>query len=75
MTLNDVREAILRAVSGASSGAGYGTVTPFAQGRLEIGPRVWAVLAGAVVAWRTRNVLWAIVGGMAVFWVLKALGG
>ena len=39
------------------------------QGRLEIGPRAWAVLAGAVVAWRTRNVLWTIVGGMVVFWV------
>ena len=44
------------------------------QGRLEVGPRAWAVLAGAAVAWRTRNVLWTIVGGMAVFWGLKGLG-
>ena len=45
------------------------------QGRLEVGPRAWAVLAGAAVAWRTRNVLWTIVGGMVVFWGLKLIGG
>ena len=45
------------------------------QGRLEVGPRAWAVLAGAAVAWRTRNVLWTIVGGMVVFWGLKVIGG
>lgn len=43
------------------------------QGHLEIGPPVWALLGGAV-AWRTRSVLWTILGGMAVFWVLSVLG-
>jgi branched-subunit amino acid transport protein len=42
--------------------------------RLEIGLPAWAVLAGAVVAWRTRSVLWTIVGGLVMFWVLRALG-
>jgi branched-subunit amino acid transport protein len=44
------------------------------QRRLEIGLPAWAVLAGAVVAWRTRSVLWTILGGMAVFWLLRLLG-
>ena len=43
------------------------------QGRLEIGMHAWAVLAGAVVAWRTRSVLWTIVGGLAAFWLLRLL--
>ena len=44
------------------------------RGRLEIGPPVWATLVGVVVAWRTRSVLWTIVGGMAAFWLLRLLG-
>jgi branched-subunit amino acid transport protein len=44
------------------------------RGRLEFGLPAWAVLAGAVVAWRTRSVLWTIVGGMAAFWIFRALG-
>ena len=44
------------------------------QGHLELGLPAWAVLVGAVVAWRTRSVLWTIVGGMGVFWVLRVLG-
>jgi branched-subunit amino acid transport protein len=43
------------------------------QGRLEIGLHAWAVLAGAAVAWRTRNVLWTILSGVAAFWLLRAL--
>lgn len=43
------------------------------EGHLEIGLSTWAVLAGLVVAWRTRNVLWTIAGGMAMFWILRAL--
>jgi len=43
------------------------------QGRLEIDTHAWAVLAGAVVAWRTRSVLWTIVGGLAAFWLLRLL--
>jgi branched-subunit amino acid transport protein len=44
------------------------------QGRLEVGLPAWAVLAGSVVAWRTRSVLWTILGGMAVFWLCRVLG-
>jgi branched-subunit amino acid transport protein len=44
------------------------------QGRLELGLPAWSVLAGAIVAWRTRNVLWTIAAGMAAFWLLRALG-
>lgn len=44
------------------------------QGNLEIGLRAWAALVGAVVAWRTRSVLWTILGGLATFWLLRMLG-
>jgi branched-subunit amino acid transport protein len=44
------------------------------RGSFEVGLPVWALLGGAVVAWRTRNVLWTIVGGMAVYWALSGLG-
>jgi branched-subunit amino acid transport protein len=44
------------------------------QGRLEIGLHAWAVLAGAAVAWRTRSVLWTIVGGLGAFWLLRMVG-
>jgi branched-subunit amino acid transport protein len=44
------------------------------RGRLDLGLPAWAVLAGVVVAWRTRSVLWTIVGGMAAFWVLRVMG-
>ena len=35
--------------------------------------RLLAGLGGALVAWKTRNVLWTIAVGMALFWVLQAL--
>jgi branched-subunit amino acid transport protein len=44
------------------------------HGQLDLGTRAWAVMAGAVLAWRTRSVLWTILGGMAAFWLLKLLG-
>jgi branched-subunit amino acid transport protein len=44
------------------------------QGRLELGSHLWAAAVGTVVAWRTRSVLWPIVGGLAAFWLAKALG-
>jgi branched-subunit amino acid transport protein len=44
------------------------------QGRVEVGLPAWSVLAGAIVAWRTRSVLWTIVGGMVAFWLLRLLG-
>jgi branched-subunit amino acid transport protein len=32
-----------------------------------------AGLGGAVVAWRTKNILWTIVVGMVLFWTLQLL--
>jgi branched-subunit amino acid transport protein len=45
------------------------------EGRLTIDIRAWAVLIGVVVAWRTRSVLWTIVGGLAAFYLIRRLGG
>jgi len=44
------------------------------QGDLEFGLHAWAVLAGAAVAWCTRNVLLTILSGMTAFWLLRAIG-
>ena len=35
--------------------------------------RLLAGIGGALVAWKTKNVLWTIVVGMVLFWVLQAL--
>jgi len=35
--------------------------------------RLLAGIGGALVAWKTRNVLWTIAVGMALLWVLQAL--
>jgi branched-subunit amino acid transport protein len=43
------------------------------EGRIEFGVRAWAVLVGAVVAWRTRSVPWTILVGMATFWLLRLI--
>ena len=32
-----------------------------------------AGLGGALVAWRTKNVMWTIIVGMVLFWILQAL--
>jgi branched-subunit amino acid transport protein len=45
------------------------------QGKLDLGLPLWAVLAGVLVAWRTRNVFLTILAGLVVFWILKLLGG
>ena len=44
------------------------------QGRLQLGTNAWAAAVGLLVAWRTRNVLWTILGGMVTFWLLRLLG-
>jgi branched-subunit amino acid transport protein len=41
---------------------------------LALGPALPAGLVGALVAWRTGNVLLTIVGGMATFWALRWVG-
>ena len=35
--------------------------------------RLLAGIGGALVAWRTKNVVWTIVVGMVLFWALQAL--
>jgi branched-subunit amino acid transport protein len=43
-------------------------------GNVSIGlPEVAGFLAGGVVAFRTRNQIWTLIAGMAVFWVVRAL--
>jgi len=37
--------------------------------------RLLAGLGGAVIAWRTRNVLLTIIIGMALLWILEAVFG
>lgn len=34
--------------------------------------RLLAGLGGAIVAWKTRNVLWTLAAGMALLWILQA---
>ena len=34
-------------------------------------PRLVAGLVAALVAWKTKNVIWTIAVGMAVFWLLQ----
>src|SRR5262249_49307671 len=41
---------------------------------LALGPALPAGIVGALIAWRTGNVLATIVAGMAAFWVLRWLG-
>ena len=36
-------------------------------------PRLLAGLVAALVAWKTKNVIWTIAVGMAVFWLLQLL--
>ena len=36
--------------------------------------RLLAGLLAMVVAWRTKNVLWTIIVGMAALWLLQSLG-
>lgn len=36
--------------------------------------RLLAGLGGAIVAWKTRNVLWTLATGMALLWFLQSLG-
>jgi branched-subunit amino acid transport protein len=41
---------------------------------LAVGPALPAGLVGALVAWRSGNVVVTILAGMAAFWVLRWLG-
>lgn len=41
---------------------------------LAIGPALPAGMVGALVAWRSSNVLITILAGMATFWLLRWMG-
>ena len=41
---------------------------------LAIGPALPAGVVGALVAWRTGNVLLTIAAGMLAFWALRWMG-
>jgi branched-subunit amino acid transport protein len=46
-------------------------------GRLDVSlgnERLMAGLLAMIVAWRTKNVLWTIIVGMAALWLLQTLG-
>ena len=43
-------------------------------GRFELGPSTVAMIAGAIVAWRTRSVFWTIAGGITAYWLFRAVG-
>lgn len=42
--------------------------------QLAIGPALLAGIVGALVAWRSGNVLLTIAAGLVTFWVLRWLG-
>jgi branched-subunit amino acid transport protein len=49
----------------------------YENGALEVSldnERLLAGLVGALIAWRTRNVLFTLGGGMATLWTLQAVG-
>jgi branched-subunit amino acid transport protein len=43
-------------------------------GRVELGPSTVAMIAGAIVAWRTRSVFWTIAAGLAAYWLFRGVG-
>ncbi|MFZ5912069.1 MAG: AzlD domain-containing protein [Chloroflexota bacterium] len=48
----------------------------YSNGALDLSlgnARLLAGLGGALVAWRTKNLLWTIVAGMVLLWALQAL--
>lgn len=42
--------------------------------RITLGPSLPAGLVGAVVAWRTSNVIYTIIAGLITFWLLRWAG-
>ena len=48
----------------------------YAEGSLNLtlnNIRLLAGIGGAIVAWKTKNVLWTILVGMVLLWILQAL--
>ena len=49
-------------------------VYPAADSELTLAnPRILAALVAALVAWKTKNILYTLLSGMAVLWLLQAL--
>lgn len=44
------------------------------EGDLAFDIRLGAVLVGGLVAWRTRNPFWTVLGGMVAFYLLRLIG-
>ena len=66
--LNYVPIAVLAALVAPEALAAAGT-TPAVLDAATL-----ALVAGLVMAWRTRNVFWTIVAGMAIYWALRLVG-
>ncbi|MCP4139820.1 MAG: AzlD domain-containing protein [Chloroflexi bacterium] len=48
----------------------------YSEGALDVSLnniRLLAGIGGALVAWRTKNVMWTIIVGMVLFWLLGSL--
>jgi branched-subunit amino acid transport protein len=43
-------------------------------GRVEFGSSTVAMIAGTIVAWRTRSVFWTLAGGLAAYWLSRVVG-
>ena len=43
------------------------------QGKIELGLPVASLVVGCLAAYRTRNVFWTILAGLAVFWLGKLI--
>jgi branched-subunit amino acid transport protein len=41
------------------------------QGKIQVGLPVASLVVGCLAAYRTRNVFWTILAGLAVFWLGK----
>lgn len=64
--LRFIPASVLSAIVAASvvgSGTGPGT----------LGDRLGALAVGSVVAWKSNNAIWAMLGGMLTFWALRFL--
>lgn len=69
---------VLRFVPAAALAALVFPALTHPAGRLDLSIhnfRLLAGLGGALVAWKTRNVLFTILAGMALLWILEAAFG
>ena len=74
-TIPDVVGRILRLIPAAVMAALVAPALTHASGSLDLGSdRFIAGILAALVAWRTKHVLATIGTGMAILWVLQALG-